>query len=64
MTDRTVIEDPRREQLLAESAPSPDIRLPLGTVEPEQRGERVAEAIETGGRPLAGLGPVPRRSRR
>jgi hypothetical protein len=44
MTDRTVTEDARHEQLRTESVPSPDVRLPLITVEPEQRNDRVVEA--------------------
>lgn len=44
MIDRTVTEDARREQLRTESVLSPDVRLPLITVEPEQHSDRVAEA--------------------
>jgi hypothetical protein len=64
MTDRAVIEVARHEQLLPDAMPSPDIRLPLAAVEPEQRGEWIAEATRVGGSPLAVLGPVPRRTRR
>lgn len=64
MTDQAVIEDARHEQLLAESVPSPDIRLPLATVEPEQRVDPVAEATAAGNRLLSVLGPAPRKTRR
>jgi hypothetical protein len=64
MTDRVVIEDARREQLLPDAMLSPDIRLPLAAVEPEQRGERVAEATRVGDSPPAVLGPVPHRTQR
>lgn len=52
MTDRTDAQD------------EPDIRLPLVTVEPDQREDGVAEVSGTGGVPLAALGPMPRRTRR
>jgi hypothetical protein len=64
MTDRTVTEDARHEQVLAEAVPSPDIRIPLATVEPEQRCDRVAGPIAAGGMPLVVLDPVPRRGQR
>lgn len=63
MTDRTDVQDERHEPLLPESVPLPDIRLPLATVEPDQRGDRV-EVTGTGGVPLAAPGPMPRRTRR
>lgn len=64
MTDRAVIEDARHEPVLPDAMPSPDIRLPLAAVEPERRGERIAEATRVCGNPPAVLGPVPRRTRR
>ncbi len=64
MTGPTDAEDERPEQLLTESVPSPDIRLPLATVECAQRADWVAQATETGGVPLAALGPVQPRTRR
>ncbi len=64
MTDRTDAEDVRHEQFLPESVASPGIRLPLATVEPDQRGDRVVEATGAGGVPLAALYPMPRRTRR
>lgn len=63
MTDRTDVEDERHEQLLPESVPLPNIRLPPATVEPDQRGDRVPEATGAGGVLLAALGPMPRRTR-
>ncbi|MGQ0718693.1 MAG: hypothetical protein ACT4NP_15565 [Pseudonocardiales bacterium] len=63
MTDRTDVEDERHEPLLPEPVSSPDIRLPLATVEPDQRGDRVAEVTGAGGVPMAALGPMPRRTR-
>jgi hypothetical protein len=64
MTDRAVIEGAQHEQLLVDAMPASDIRLPLAAVEPEQRGERIAEATRVGGSPLAVLGPGPRRTQR
>lgn len=65
MTGWTGTENERHEQsLLAESLPSPDTRLPLATVEPEQYGDGVAQATGAGGVPLAALGPMPRGTRR
>ncbi|MGQ0719380.1 MAG: hypothetical protein ACT4NP_19120 [Pseudonocardiales bacterium] len=64
MTDRTDVQDERHEPLLPESVPSPNIRLPLAHVEPDQRGDRVAEVAGAGGVPLAAPGPMPRRTRR
>jgi hypothetical protein len=58
MTVQADAEDERREQLLAESVALPDIRLPLATVEPVQRGDRAPEATGAGG-VLAELDPVP-----
>lgn len=59
MTDRRNVGDELHEWLQPESVPWPDLRLPLATVEPD----RVREA-GCCGVPLAGLGPVPRRTRR
>lgn len=64
MTDRTDAQGERHEQFLPESVPSPDISLPLATVGPDQRGDRVMEATGAGGVPLAALYPMPRKTRR
>lgn len=64
MTGRTDAEDERPEQFRSESVPSPDIRLPLATVEYAQRGDWVAQTTGAGGVPLAALGPVQSRTRR
>lgn len=64
MTGRTDARDERHEQFLPELVPSPDIRFPLVTVEPDQRGDGMAEVSGTDGVPLAALGPTPPRTRR
>lgn len=63
VTDRTDAQDERHEQFLPEPVPSPDIRLPLVTVGPDQREDGAAEVSSVGGVPLAALGPMPCRTR-
>lgn len=50
MTDRTDAADEWRQQraVWTGAAPVPDLRLPLATVEPEQRGDRAPEATAHG----------------
>jgi hypothetical protein len=59
MTERTVPVDDRPEQVPPDRVLWPDVRLPLATVEPDRRGDRVAEATGLGGVLLASLGAVP-----
>ncbi|MBV9143689.1 MAG: hypothetical protein JO115_22690 [Pseudonocardiales bacterium] len=56
MTDHTDAENDRHEQVLPESVPAPQLRLPPATGEPNQPDNPAPEVTKPPGMPLAGLG--------